>query len=107
MVEGIGDGCLCSFATTREEGTEAEHWSCGSDDLEEHAAVVVAVSRDGATVKVENGEKRGSILPEERPTDAEEAAELGCELNDDGDKERQFMITVIESSELVDNVCCE
>ena len=90
LVEGSGDGCRCSFSATKEEGRGAEHWSRGSDDLEEHVAVVVVVSRDGATVKVENGGKRGSILPEERPTraEAEEAAELGCELNDDGDKER-------------------
>ena len=63
---------------------EAEHRPGGSDGLEENVAVVV----------VENGEKRGFILPEDWPTEAEEAAELGCELNDDGDKERQFMMAM-------------
>lgn len=69
---------------------EAEHQPGGSDGLEEN----VAVDNDGETFIVENGEKRGFILPEDWPTEAEEAAELGCELNDDGDKERQFMMAM-------------
>lgn len=84
---------------------EAEHRPGGSDGLEEYVAVVVVVDRDGETFIVENGEKRGFILPEDWPTEAEEAAELGCELNDDGDKERQFMMAMGNVLDwLVDNV---